>query len=128
MIVVSKLNKIYNTKTSSHQALKDVNLILPNKGLVFVLGKSGSGKSTFLNLIGGLDRATSGSIVVDGNDISGFTETQFVDYRNTCIGYCFCDACKCTYGIAHIASHNSKQAESVIDENRFGFNCGADVV
>ena len=91
MIVVSKLNKIYNTKTSSHQALRDVNLILPNKGLVFVLGKSGSGKSTFLNLIGGLDRATSGSIVVDGNDISGFTETQFVDYRNTCIGFVFQD-------------------------------------
>ena len=91
MIVISNLNKIYNTKTSSHHALKDVSLVLPDKGLVFVLGKSGSGKSTFLNLIGGLDRASSGSIVVDGNDISDFSETKFVDYRNSCIGFIFQD-------------------------------------
>lgn len=91
MINISNLNKIYKTRRSSHHALKDVDLTLPDRGLVFVLGKSGSGKSTFLNLIGGLDRATSGRIVVDGNDISDFSEAQFVDYRNDCIGFVFQD-------------------------------------
>lgn len=91
MIRISNLNKIYKSRTSEHHALRDVSLTLPNKGLVFVLGSSGSGKSTFLNLIGGLDRVTSGRIVVDGNDISDFSEPAFVDYRNSCIGFIFQD-------------------------------------
>ena len=91
MIRITSLNKFYKSKKSMHHALKDVFLDLPDKGLVFVLGKSGSGKSTFLNLIGGLDKASSGRIVVDGNDISGFNEKKFVDYRNSCIGFIFQD-------------------------------------
>lgn len=74
-----------------HHALKDVSLELPDRGLVFVLGKSGSGKSTFLNLIGGLDSVSTGKIVVDGNDISDFSEEEFVDYRNSCVGFVFQD-------------------------------------
>lgn len=91
MIRITSLNKFYKSKKSVHHALKDVFLDLPDKGMVFVLGKSGSGKSTFLNLIGGLDKASSGRITVDGNDISVFTEKQFVDYRNDCIGFIFQD-------------------------------------
>jgi len=92
MIKITNLNKFYQSKRRRmHHALKDVSLTLPDKGLVFVLGKSGSGKSTFLNLIGGLDRASSGTIVVDGNNISAMGETEFVDYRNSCIGFIFQD-------------------------------------
>ena len=92
MIKIENLNKFYESKRARmHHALKDVNLVLPDKGLVFVLGKSGSGKSTFLNMIGGLDSASSGRIVVDGNDISHMTESQFVHYRNSCIGFIFQD-------------------------------------
>ena len=91
MINVSNLNKVYKGRKCDHHALKDVCLTLPDRGLVFVLGKSGSGKSTLLNLIGGLDRVTSGRIVVDGNDISDFSEGRFVDYRNSCIGFIFQD-------------------------------------
>lgn len=92
MIKITNLNKFYQSKRRRmHHALKDVSLTLPDKGLVFVLGKSGSGKSTFLNLIGGLDRASSGTIVVDGNNISAMDETEFVDYRNSCIGFIFQD-------------------------------------
>ena len=91
MICISNLNKIYQTRKGSHHALRDVNLTLPDRGHVFVLGKSGSGKSTFLNLIGGLDRASSGRIVVDGNDVFDYSERQFVDYRNGCIGFIFQD-------------------------------------
>lgn len=92
MIQITSLNKFYKSRRRQmHHALKDINLTLPDRGLVFVLGKSGSGKSTFLNLIGGLDSATSGQILVDGNDISRLSEAEFVDYRNSCIGFIFQD-------------------------------------
>ncbi len=91
MIQITNLNKFYKSRRSMHHALKDVQLTLPDKGMVFVLGKSGSGKSTFLNLIGGLDNASSGSIQVDGNDISAYTEQEFVHYRNSHVGFIFQD-------------------------------------
>ena len=92
MIKISNLNKIYKSKKRSRcHALKDINLILPDSGLIFVLGKSGSGKSTLLNLIGGLDNITSGSIEVDGNDLAKFKEKDFCNYRNTHIGFIFQD-------------------------------------
>lgn len=92
MIKIERLNKIYTSrKRKNHQALKDINLTLPDHGLVFVLGKSGSGKSTLLNLIGGLDSISSGKITVDGNDISTFDTKSYADYRNTYIGFIFQD-------------------------------------
>ena len=92
MIEITHLNKIYKSKKRKKcHALKDINLTLPDNGLVFVLGKSGSGKSTLLNLIGGLDNITSGSITVDGNNLSKFREKAFCNYRNTHIGFIFQD-------------------------------------
>lgn len=92
MIKIDNLTKIYNTnKKSPCEALHNINLNIQDKGLVFILGKSGSGKSTLLNLIGGLDNITSGSIVVDGNDISKFNEGKYCDYRNNHIGFIFQD-------------------------------------
>lgn len=92
MIKIKSLNKIYKSKKRKKcHALKNVELTLPDTGLVFVLGKSGSGKSTLLNLIGGLDSITSGSVEVDGNDLAGFHEKDFCDYRNSHIGFIFQD-------------------------------------
>ena len=92
MIKITSLNKIYKSKKRKRcHALNDINLTLPDTGLVFVLGKSGSGKSTLLNLIGGLDNITSGSIEVDGNDLSKFKEKDFCNYRNSHIGFIFQD-------------------------------------
>ena len=92
MIKISSLCKIYKSKKrKTCYALKDITLTLPDAGLVFVLGKSGSGKSTLLNLIGGLDAITSGSIRVDGNDLSSLNERELCDYRNTHIGFIFQD-------------------------------------
>ncbi len=92
MIKITALNKKYKTqKRKDCHALNNINLTLPDKGLVFVLGKSGSGKSTLLNLIGGLDSITSGTIEVDGNDLSTFKEKDFCNYRNTHIGFIFQD-------------------------------------
>ncbi len=92
MIKITSLNKIYKSKKrKTCHAVKNINLTLPDAGLVFVLGKSGSGKSTLLNLIGGLDSISSGTIEVDGNDLSTFKEKDFCNYRNTHIGFIFQD-------------------------------------
>ena len=70
MIKINSLFKTYKSKNkTSYHALNDVSLTLPDNGLIFLLGKSGSGKSTFLNIIGGLDSCASGSIIVDNKDL-----------------------------------------------------------
>ena len=92
MIRISSLCKVYRSKKNKKcYALKNVDLTLPDTGLVFVLGKSGSGKSTLLNLIGGLDKITSGTIEVDGNDISRLNERRMCNYRNSHVGFIFQD-------------------------------------
>lgn len=92
MIEIKNITKIYKSKKrNNHKALDNVSLTLPNNGLVFVIGKSGSGKSTLLNLLGGLDNTTSGSIIVDGNDITNYKEKDLANYRNNHIGFIFQD-------------------------------------
>ncbi len=92
MIKITSLYKVYRSKKlRRHAALNNINLTLPDAGLVFVLGKSGSGKSTLLNLIGGLDKITSGTIEVDGNDISRLNERKMCNYRNSHVGFIFQD-------------------------------------
>ena len=90
MIEFKKLRKVYNSrKGGSCVALKDIDLVLPDSGLVFIIGKSGSGKSTLLNLLGGLDTITSGDIIADGNPFSDFDDAEFENYRNSYIGFVF---------------------------------------
>ena len=92
MIKITSLYKVYRSKKLKRcYALNGIDLTLPDAGLVFVLGKSGSGKSTLLNLIGGLDKITSGTIEVDGNDISNISERRMCNYRNSHVGFIFQD-------------------------------------
>ena len=92
MIVVKNLTKIYKTKYhKDNVAINDVSFVLPDKGLVFIIGKSGSGKSTLLNMLGGLDTATKGDIIADGNNLSTFKEKDFIKYRSSYIGFIFQD-------------------------------------
>ncbi len=69
--------------------LDDVTLEIPDKQRVAIVGPSGSGKSTLLGLIAGLDRPTSGSITLDGTDISRMCESDLAKYRRDHIGYIF---------------------------------------
>ena len=69
--------------------LDDVTLEIPDKQRVAIVGPSGSGKSTLLGLIAGLDRPTSGSITLDGTDISRMRESDLAKYRRDRIGYIF---------------------------------------
>ncbi len=89
MIELKNVTKIYKTKGGSVRALDGVSLLLPEKGMVFILGKSGCGKSTMLNILGGLDKPTAGEIIVKGRSSTSFSSSDFDSYRNTFVGFIF---------------------------------------
>jgi ABC-type lipoprotein export system ATPase subunit len=90
MIQLIDVCKDYHVKGAPNvKALDHVNVTFGEKGLVFILGKSGAGKSTMLNVIGGLDRVDSGDIVVMGKSSKDFTQSEFDSYRNTYLGFIF---------------------------------------
>src|SRR3954452_17907472 len=70
-------------------ALRGVELMVERAELIAVRGRSGSGKTTLLNLLGGLDRPTSGSVVVDGWDLSTLDEGRLVELRRRTVAYVF---------------------------------------
>ena len=88
---IKNLTKIYPKSEHLPPALNDVSLKIEDKGLVFVIGKSGSGKSTFLNLIGGLDAITRGDIVLKDRFYSSYKEKDFNNLRKNEIGFVFQD-------------------------------------
>lgn len=71
------------------EALKGVSFELPSSGLVFILGKSGCGKTTLMNIIGGLDGFDEGDVTADGKSLKSFTEKDYDDYRNRRVGFVF---------------------------------------
>ncbi len=86
MIKIEKLNKLYNKKSSNKlHVLKDISLELPDKGMIAIFGRSGCGKTTLLNAIGGLDRTDSGSITVNGERMTSENDVL----RNKSTGYIF---------------------------------------
>ncbi len=89
MIIVHNLSKSYNNERGEVKVLKGIDLALPNSGLCFFTGKSGSGKSTFLNILGGIQGDYSGTVKVLGQDLSTFTDEQWNRYRNQEIGIVF---------------------------------------
>ncbi len=90
MIEISNINKKYTSKNKEDVlAIQDVSLRFNTTGLVFILGKSGSGKSTFLNILGGLDSANTSRIFINGKKLNRFNETILSEYRNTYIGFVF---------------------------------------
>ncbi len=90
MIKFEKLNKYFNKGRGNEvHALKDINITLPNKGLVVILGESGSGKTTLLNIIGGLDKPTSGIIHFNSTVFNRYHSRAWDKIRNQEIGYIF---------------------------------------
>ncbi len=89
LIEIKDARKEYGQGDSLVKALDGVDLSLDEGKVYVVLGPSGSGKSTLLNMVGGLDVLTSGSIVVDGIDISKANKKEMTDYRRKVIGFVF---------------------------------------
>lgn len=83
------LKKIYITGETQVDALRGVDIEIPNGELVVLLGPSGSGKSTFLNIIGGLDQATSGHVYFRGKDLAKYSNRELTFFRRENIGFVF---------------------------------------
>jgi putative ABC transport system ATP-binding protein len=89
VIEARELTRTYLTGEVSVTALKGVDIVLPEGDFVAIMGPSGSGKSTTMNLLGCLDRPTSGSYRLDGVEVSKMTADQLAEIRNLKIGFVF---------------------------------------
>jgi putative ABC transport system ATP-binding protein len=86
---VEGLNKTYGMGDNKVEALKDINLTINKGEFVAIVGASGSGKSTLLHLLGGLDRPTSGKVIIDGESIYDYKEEKLAIFRRRKIGFVF---------------------------------------
>ena len=89
MITVENINKSYGSGASENKVLKGISTTISDGDYVVILGASGSGKSTFLNVISGLERADSGSIKYDGRDITKLSDKELTKFRKDNIGFIF---------------------------------------
>ena len=89
IVELKNVSKAYKIGEKEFKALDNVNLAINKGELVVILGPSGAGKSTLLNLIGGMDSPSNGSILVDGVDISEYSETKLSEYRAENVGFIF---------------------------------------
>lgn len=87
IIECENLVKIYKTKDIEVLALQGLELTVERGELMAIIGNSGSGKSTFLNMIGGLDRPSAGRLIVDGKDLFKLSEKELVDYKRNTVGF-----------------------------------------
>lgn len=88
-IEFQNITKEYNTGGNAIFALKDASFSVEKGELAIILGASGAGKTTALNILGGMDTATSGHVMVDGSDITTYGKKQLTQYRRTDIGFVF---------------------------------------
>lgn len=88
-INLKNVKKTYTVGDQKFNALDGVDLTINQGEFVVILGPSGAGKSTLLNLLGGMDKATSGSIMIGENDIAKFNDKELTRYRANDVGFIF---------------------------------------
>ena len=93
LLEVSGVKKIYKARFGgqSVEALKNVNFTVEKGEFVAIMGESGSGKTTLLNILAALDKATSGTVILDGMDVGKIKESQMAKFRRDNMGYVFQD-------------------------------------
>lgn len=89
IIRLENIGMIYKTGDVYYEALKDINLAIPNGEFVSIMGASGSGKSTLMNILGCLDKPTSGRYFLGGRDVSKLNINELAEIRNKTIGFVF---------------------------------------
>jgi putative ABC transport system ATP-binding protein len=89
LIALHHASKVYQTGDVQVLALDDVSLSVGNNEFVAVMGASGSGKSTLMNIVGCLDRPTTGSYILEGRDVSSLSRDELARIRNQTIGFVF---------------------------------------
>ena len=88
-IELNEIRKVYQMGEVEIKALDGMSFSVDRGEFVIIVGSSGAGKSTVLNILGGMDSPTSGKIIVDGNEISGYDERELTSYRRHDIGFVF---------------------------------------
>lgn len=88
-IEFKNVSKIYRMGEVDIKALDDISFGIEDSKFTIILGASGAGKTTILNLLGGMDTATKGSIIVDGNDICRYKDNKLCNYRRYDVGFVF---------------------------------------
>ena len=93
MLSVSGVQKIYTTRFGGNkvEALRSVSFQVQRSEYVAIMGESGSGKTTLLNILAALDKPTSGSVILDGQDLSKIKESQAAAFRRDNLGFVFQD-------------------------------------
>lgn len=89
MIEINEVSKVYKMGKEKVVALNNVSLKINKGEFVAIIGPSGSGKSTLMHIVGGLDSPTTGTVSIEGNDISRLKDKQLSKYRNEKIGFVF---------------------------------------
>ena len=89
VIEINNLTKIYQEDAEVVKALDGVNLTIGKGEFTAIVGPSGSGKTTLLNMIGGLDKPTSGTIVVDGIEVTKLSSNDLINFRRDSVGFVF---------------------------------------
>lgn len=89
MITAENITKSYGSGASENKVLKGISVSIDDGDYVVILGASGSGKSTFLNVVSGLERADSGSVKYDGVDITKLSDKELTKFRRDKIGFIF---------------------------------------
>ena len=89
LITAREVTKVYRLGRHEVHALRGISVEIPRGGFVFVVGPSGSGKSSLLYLLGALDRPTSGSVQIDGRDLTALDDAALTEYRRRQVGFVF---------------------------------------
>ena len=88
-VKLENVSKIYGSKEVKIVAVDEISFQIAEGEFVVIVGPSGAGKTTVLNILGGMDKATGGRVLVDGHDIAGYTNKQLTAYRREDIGFVF---------------------------------------
>ena len=93
LLTVNRLKKVYTTRFLQNQvlALSDVNFSIEKGEYVAIMGESGSGKTTLLNILAALDKPTSGTVLLNGKDITKINEKEICAFRRDHLGFVFQD-------------------------------------
>ncbi len=89
MITTENITKSYGSGSSENKVLKGISVSIEDGDFVVILGASGSGKSTFLNVVSGLEKADGGSVKYDGRDITKLSDKELTKFRKESIGFIF---------------------------------------